>query len=87
MTPPPSPTAPTAARRRPDRLTLLIAAAAILGAALVIARQTAYGAALSWDSLVYISEARNLLAGQGFAIYEAIPEGTSTSPNGPPYTP
>ena len=89
MTPPPSPppTAPPAARRRPDSLTLLIAAAAILGAALVIARQTAYGAALSWDSLVYISEARNLLAGQGFAIYEAIPEGRINITEWPPLYP
>ena len=70
MTPPPSPTAPTAARRRPDSLTLLIAAIAVLGVALVLARQATYGPGLHHDSIIYISVARNLLAGEGFLWYD-----------------
>ena len=53
--------------RRPDGLTLLVALAALVGAGLVMGRQATYGATLYWDSIIYISAARNLLAGEGFA--------------------
>ena len=54
------------ARFRPDGLTLLIAATAALGIGLVLAREATYGASLSWDSLLYVAVAQNLLAGEGF---------------------
>ncbi len=52
--------------RRPDGLTLLIAAMSLLGAGLALARMAAYGPALHWDSVNYIEVARALLAGEGF---------------------
>ncbi len=54
-------------------LTLLLAAAAALGAALVLARQATYGAGLHWDSVNYVAVARNLLAGDGFRQYSGVP--------------
>ncbi len=54
---------------RPDRFTTAIAAIALLGAAMVLYRQSAYGASLSADSVSYISMARNVLAGHGFMPY------------------
>ena len=54
-----------AADRRPDRFTLLLAAAAALAAGLVLLRQAAYGPGMSWDAVNYITAARNLLAGAG----------------------
>ena len=59
-------TATFLARFRPDGLTLLIAATAALGIGLVLAREATYGASLSWDSLLYVAVAQNLLAGEGF---------------------
>ena len=53
-------------RFRPDRFTMVLAALAILGVVLVLSRQVAYGVGLGWDSINYISVARNLLAGEGF---------------------
>ncbi len=53
-------------RLRPGRFTLLLAGIAVLGTALVLAREVTYGVALSWDPINYISVARNLLAGNGF---------------------
>ena len=53
--------------RRPAGLTLLIALAALAGGGLALGRQATYGATLYWDSIIYISAARNLLAGDGFA--------------------
>lgn len=53
----------------PDRYTLLLAGLAALGAALVLARQATYGAALHDDSINYIAVARNLLEGEGFVNY------------------
>ena len=53
-------------RFRPDRFTMVLAALAVLGAVLVLSRQVAYGVGLGWDSINYISVARNLLAGEGF---------------------
>ena len=60
--------------REPGRpnLTLLLAAAAALGAVLVLARQATYGAALHWDSINYVAVARNLLAGGGFRGYSGV---------------
>ena len=55
--------------RRPDGLTLLIALAALAGAGLALARQATYGATLYYDSIIYVSVARNLLAGGGFADF------------------
>ena len=59
-------------RRGPDsRLTLLIAGTAVLGVALVLAREATYGVWLPGrDSLQYIAAARNLLAGRGLTGYE-----------------
>ena len=57
---------PAFRRPRPDRLTLLIAAIALLGAGLALARVYLWGPALSWDSVNYIEVARSLLAGDGF---------------------
>ena len=53
-------------RWRPDRFTLTLAALALLGAALILARQVNYGAGLGVDSIYYISVARHLLEGEGF---------------------
>ena len=51
---------------RPDRFTLLLVAAAALGAGLVLLRLASYGPGLWWDGINYITIARNLLAGDGF---------------------
>lgn len=47
--------------RRPDRFTLFLAATAMIAAGLVLAREAAWGVALSWDSVQYVATARNLL--------------------------
>ena len=52
--------------RRPDGLTLAIALATLVGAALALARQATYGVLLNLDSLNYLATARNLLDGQIF---------------------
>ncbi len=49
--------------RRPDGFALLTAAIALAGAALVLARQSAYGPGLTSDSLQFIASARFLAAG------------------------
>ena len=49
-----------------DRFVVFLALLSALGAGLVLAREVAYGAVLLWDSIYYISLARNLLAGEGF---------------------
>ena len=56
--------------RSPDALALAIAAVALLGAAMVLHRQSAYGVSLSADSGECISAARNVLAGHGFMSCE-----------------
>ena len=58
-----------AARRRVDGFTLLLAALSVLGAGLVLAREVNYGVGLTYDALVYISTARNLLGGQWFIAF------------------
>ena len=50
---------------RLDRFTLLLAAAAALGAGLVLLRQASYGPGMGVDAGFYIVAARNLLAGNG----------------------
>ena len=52
-----------------DRLTVLVAAAAVLGVALVLAREATYGVMLTHDSINYVVAARNLLAGEGLTLY------------------
>ena len=61
-----------AADRRPDRFTLLLAAAAALGAGLVLLRQASYGPGMPWDAVNYITVARNLLAGDGFVDMRGV---------------
>ena len=52
-------------RWRPDRFTLTLAALALLGAALILARQVNYGVSINTDSINFITVAKNLLAGEG----------------------
>ena len=54
-----------AAGRRPDGFTLLLAAAAVLGAGLVLLRQASHGPGMLADALSYIVAARGLVAGEG----------------------
>ena len=55
---------------RPRRFTLLLAAAAALvGAGLVLLRHVNYGPGMLADGLKYIMTARSLLAGEGFDGY------------------
>ncbi len=56
----------TEALRRRSRSTLLLCIPAVLGAALVLARQASYGVGLHSDSVILVAVARNLLAGEGF---------------------
>ena len=53
-------------RLRPDGFTLMLGACAVTGALLVLARELNFGVALHSDSVIYISVARSLLAGDGF---------------------
>ena len=53
-------------RWRPDRFSLTLAALALLGAALILARQVNYGVGFHVDTPLYISVARHLLEGEGF---------------------
>lgn len=54
-----------------DRFTLALALISALGAALALARQAVWGAALHADSVFYINAARNLLAGEVFQVLYA----------------
>ena len=65
-------------RRRQTGVTLLLGAVAALGAGLILLREVNYGVGLTWDSVVYLGTARNLVAGDGFvswnfALYTTIP--------------
>lgn len=53
-------------RLRQNRFTLTLGACAMTGALLVLARELNFGVALHADSVIYISVARSLLAGDGF---------------------
>lgn len=55
------------------RFPFFLAAVSALGAALVLARQAAYGPGLLWDSINYLAVARNLLAGEGFVNFDGTP--------------
>ena len=55
-----------ASRRWPKRPTLFAAAAGVLGAALVLAREAAHGPGLGPDSVIYVEVARHLLEGEFF---------------------
>ena len=55
-----------ASRRWPERPTLFAAAAGVLGAALVLAREISHGPGLGPDSVIYVEVARNLLEGEFF---------------------
>ena len=48
---------------------MLVAAAAVLGAALVLAREATYGVMLAHDSITYVAAARNLLSGEGLLLH------------------
>lgn len=64
------------ARLRPDRVALLLAALAILGAWLILASQVNYGVGVATDSLAYASAAEAIAAGNN-----------PTLPNSPPLFP
>lgn len=57
------------ALRRASKSTLLLCIPAVVGAALVLAREAVHGVGLHSDSLIFISVARNLLAGEGFSQF------------------
>ena len=57
-----------AARLRPDRATLLLAAASLIGAGLILAREINYGIGTILDSVAYVSAARNVADGNGFVV-------------------
>ena len=57
----------------PDRFTLALAALAVLGTVLILAREVNYGANIVGDSVHYITIARNLLAGNGYAYMAGSP--------------
>lgn len=48
------------------RFRLLLALSAVIGAGLVLVRQSNYGVTLKWDSTNYIVVARDVLKGNGF---------------------
>lgn len=56
-----------------DWYALLLAAAAVLGGALAIARGLGYGVGLEWDSVAHIAAARNLLSGGGLTGFAGLP--------------
>ena len=58
---------------RLDWYALLLAAAAVLGGALVLARGFGYGSGLERDSIEHIAAARSLLAGNGFSGFSGLP--------------
>ncbi len=64
------------AHLRPDRFTLLTAAIAALGAALVLGRVLPFGVLVNSDSAHYIAAARSLLSGEGFLRFEGSPFST-----------
>lgn len=57
-----------AARLRPDGATLLLAAASLIAAGLILAREVNYGVGTTLDSVAYISAARNAADGNGFVV-------------------
>lgn len=61
------------ARWRPDGFTLLLITLAALATAHVLVRTASYGAALSNDSVNYLSAAESLLAGEGLGTHRGLP--------------
>ncbi len=55
-----------------DRLILLLAALAVLGAAHILVRTSTYGAAIYPDSVGYLSIAANLIAGEGLQDFRGV---------------
>lgn len=53
-----------------DRFTPVLLGLSALGAALILARFSAYGVSLSYDSINYLAVARHLAAGNGFLNYD-----------------
>ena len=53
-----------------DRFTLALMGLAVLGGALVLARQAAYGVSVSFDSINYLAATEHLLEGRGFRSYD-----------------
>ena len=61
------------ARLRPDRVALLLAALAILGAGLILTRQVNHGVGVSTDSLAYAIAAKDIAAGNNPALPNSAP--------------
>lgn len=61
------------ARLRPDGFTLLLIALAALATAHALVRTASYGAALTHDSVNYLSVAESLLAGEGLITHRDLP--------------
>ncbi len=56
-----------------DRFTLLIVVLAGLGTAHILVRTATYGAAVNYDSVIFLSTALNFLAGEGWRDFEGSP--------------
>ncbi len=61
------------ARLRPDRVTLLLAALAVLSAALILTRQVNYGVGVGTDSLAYAAAAEAIAAGNSPLLLSTTP--------------
>ena len=57
------------ALRRPSKSTLLLCIPAVVGAALILAREATHGVGMHSDSVLLVSVARSLLAGDGFLLF------------------
>lgn len=57
----------------PDRFTIFIAGLAIMGAGIVLLRGLYNGPIITNDSIIYISTARNLIAGDGLIRWNGMP--------------
>lgn len=60
-------------RFRPDRVAILLAALAILGAALVLTRQVNYGVGVFTDSLAYLAAAQDIASGSNPVLPNSPP--------------
>ena len=72
-TDPRTPAISDGARFRLDRVTMLLAALAILGVALVLTRQVNYGVGVSTDSLAYLAAAEDIAAGDSPPLSNSPP--------------
>ena len=64
----------------PDRFTIFIATLAIMGAGIVLLRGLYNGPIITNDSIIYISTARNLIAGEGLTRWNDLPFDASYPP-------